>query len=217
VTQLENELKLNKDQLVITNEKRKSSIYFIALLSLGVIGLFFTLYRQNLINKAKKKIFESEKELSKLKEDKLVKDVENKNKEVTSFAIHVNEKKQTLLKIRKELTTLIKITPIETKKRVRQIISNIDNTINVNQERTILYSKIDEVNNAFFTSIANKYPKLTKRETEIAGYLRLNLSSKQIAIHFNIAEQSINNYRTNIRKKMNLDSTDDLTFVLKKI
>lgn len=217
VRELETQLQLKQDQLTINEEKRKSAIYFNLLLSIGVITLLFSSYRQLKLSKTKKLFFEAEKQLSVLKSEKLELDIDNKNKEVTNFAIHINEKNETLSKIRKDILKISKTIDQPNKTKLRNIISNIDNTIQVNQEKAQLYAKIDEVKNSFHDTIKLRYPDLSSREIEISTYLRLNLSSKQIANQLNISQLTINNYRFKIRKKLKLDKDDDLINFLKKI
>lgn len=217
VKELETQLQIKNDQLIINEEKRKSAIYFNLLLGIGVITLLFSLYRQLKLSKTKKMFFESEKQINLLKSEKLKKDIENKNKEVTSFALHINEKNELLSSVRKDIFKVNKTLDQSNKNKLRKIISNIDNTIKVNQEKAQLYSKIDEAKNSFHNTITLRYPELSNREIEIATYLRLNLSSKQISNHLNISQQTINNYRFKIRKKLNLDKEDDLTDFLKNL
>ena len=65
--------------------------------------------------------------------------------------------------------------------------------------------------------MTNKYPTLSKREINVATYLRLNMTSKQISNQLGISHQSINNYRLKIRKKLKLKSKDNLVEFLKSI
>jgi DNA-binding CsgD family transcriptional regulator len=72
----------------------------------------------------------------------------------------------------------------------------------------------DAVNNAdkdFLKKVKNIHPELTSNDLRLCAYLRLNLSSKEIAPLLNISLRSVEVKRYRLRKKMNLPHEDSLT------
>ena len=67
-----------------------------------------------------------------------------------------------------------------------------------------------EVHPDFFKKLQSEYPNLTKTEKKFCAYLRLHLSSSQIAQVLNISKEGIRKNRYRIRKKMKLNSTSNL-------
>ena len=177
----------------------------------------FFVYRQYNYILTKKKAYEAEKELTKIKREQLQNEIKLKKREVTDFAIQISDKNEILYKIKKNISKIYKSSDAETKSKLRKVINNINNTIEVNQEKIAIYSKADEVANDFYAVMTNKYPTLSKREINVATYLRLNMTSKQISNQLGISHQSINNYRLKIRKKLKLKSKDNLVEFLKSI
>lgn len=56
----------------------------------------------------------------------------------------------------------------------------------------------------------NKHPNLTQNELKLCAYLRINLSSKEIAQMLNISPESLITKRYRLRKKLDLDTEDNL-------
>jgi len=58
----------------------------------------------------------------------------------------------------------------------------------------------------FIKNLKNLHPKLTQSDLKLCAYLRLNLSTKEIAPLFGISVRSVEIKRYRLRKKMNLKS-----------
>ena len=67
-----------------------------------------------------------------------------------------------------------------------------------------------EVHKNFFGNLKAKYPTLTKSELKFCAYLKIHLSSSQIASILNITKEAIKKTRYRIRKKMDLLTKDSL-------
>lgn len=68
----------------------------------------------------------------------------------------------------------------------------------------------------FLTKIKTKYPDLSARELRLCSYLKLNVSSKEIANYLGISIRGVESLRYRVRKKMGLQTGQDLTaFILK--
>ena len=62
----------------------------------------------------------------------------------------------------------------------------------------------DQVHNNFLSNIKAKFPELSSTDLKLCAYLRLNLSSKEIAQLMNISLKGVEISRYRIRKKLNL-------------
>jgi DNA-binding CsgD family transcriptional regulator len=62
----------------------------------------------------------------------------------------------------------------------------------------------------FFENLRNKHPVLSSNEIKLSAYLKLNLSSKEIASLMNISIRSIEQARYRLRKKLNLPQDSSL-------
>jgi DNA-binding CsgD family transcriptional regulator len=65
-------------------------------------------------------------------------------------------------------------------------------------------------NEDFFKLLLSKYPDLSPAELKLCAYLRLNPSTKDLALIMNRSMRTVESTRANIRKKMNLNPHDNL-------
>ena len=70
--------------------------------------------------------------------------------------------------------------------------------------------RFKEVHIDFFNKLKIKHPALTKSELKFCAYLRIHLSSSQIASVLNVTHEAIKKTRYRIRKKLNLSPKDSL-------
>ena len=77
-------------------------------------------------------------------------------------------------------------------------------------EQKIAIENIDKLNTEFFHRLAQKFPDLTKNESELCGYLRAGMKTKDIAQIRNIAPESVKRAKARLRKKLHLQGGTDL-------
>ena len=66
----------------------------------------------------------------------------------------------------------------------------------------------------FMKKLKMGYPKLTPSDLRLCAYLRMNLSSKEIAPLLGISVRGVENHRYSLRKKMDLDIDVNLSEVM---
>jgi DNA-binding CsgD family transcriptional regulator len=67
------------------------------------------------------------------------------------------------------------------------------------------------VHEAFFNRLKAQFPDLTPGDLKLAAYLKMNLSSKEIAPLLNISVRGVENKRYRLRQKVHLDNDANLT------
>ncbi|HEX5668445.1 MAG TPA: LuxR C-terminal-related transcriptional regulator, partial [Chitinophagaceae bacterium] len=75
----------------------------------------------------------------------------------------------------------------------------------------------DEVNDNYLKNLKSKFPKLTSSDLKICAYLKLNLSSKEIAQLTNISVRGVEISRYRLRKKLGLSSEQSITAFLESL
>ena len=76
-------------------------------------------------------------------------------------------------------------------------------------EKFTLY--FDRVNNSFLRKLKEIHPSLTATDLKLCAYLRLNLSTKEIADLLNLSVRGVESSRYRLRKK--LDISNEISFV----
>ena len=100
---------------------------------------------------------------------------------------------------------------IDTNNNVKQIIKIINNNINNTDDWKLFEEAFNNADKDFLKKVKDKHPELTPNDLRLCAYLRLNLSSKEIAPLLNISSRSVEVKRYRLRKKMNLPHESSLT------
>ncbi len=83
-----------------------------------------------------------------------------------------------------------------------------DNKIDDNWEHFAHH--FDKVHTDFLVLLKNRYPNLTASELKLCAYLRMNLSSKEIAQLMNISIRGVEIGRYRLRKKLGISKDTNL-------
>jgi DNA-binding CsgD family transcriptional regulator len=147
----------------------------------------------------------AEKEIMRLKNEKLEAEVQHKTTELASTAMHLVKKGELLTKIKEELTKLKKrsadLKELEEVKKLLKILQEEDK---MDEDWEHFAFHFDKVHADFLRELKNKYPKLSPNELKLCAYLRMNLSSKEIAQLMNISVRGVEISRYRLRKKFEL-------------
>jgi len=210
---MKNDLRNKEAELQISEEKSRSTQLTYMLLAIAAASLFII---STLIYIRRKETWKTKQELDATKQQKLDNEINFKNKQITDFALHISEKNDLLTNI-KEKIKLISLTEKTKNKNLNDLIFFLNNNLEQNKEKVAIYSIADNTKDAFYHKLSDLYPQLSVKEKRVAAFVRLNLTSKQIAIQQNISISSIDNYRYNLRKKMKVSKEISLSDFLKNI
>ncbi len=149
-------------------------------------------------------IEKSESEIIKLRNEKLETEIQLKNKELATTTINLVQKGEVLHKIKDEFMRMKKVSnesenPEDFKKIIRMLEPE---KVKKDWEQFALH--FNQVHDEFLVAIKKEYPALTPNEIKLCAYLRLNISSKEIAHIMNITIKSVELSRYRLRKKLQL-------------
>ena len=156
-----------------------------------------------------------DKEIIKLQNEKLGQEVLHKKKELANVSMHLVENADTLAKIKEEIGR-IHNTPNEGGD-IKRIASLLRETEKSNANWELFAIHFDELNDDFLKKIKTKYPLLTNSDLKVCAYLKLNLSTKEIAQLLNISIRGAEVSRYRIRKKLGAQSEQSLSSFLNNI
>jgi DNA-binding CsgD family transcriptional regulator len=153
----------------------------------------------------------SEKEIVALKNEKLQAELQNKNTELASTAMHLVQKGDLLSKIKEELTRLKRNSGGELgADDFKKLIRALKEEDNMDEEWNQFASHFDAVHLDFLRSLKKCYPSLTPNELKLCAYLHINLGSKEIAQHLKISVRGVEISRYRLRKKLKLSKETNL-------
>lgn len=146
------------------------------------------------------KELENEQELMRIKNEQLQQEFENKNRELAASTMNLIKKNELLSMIKDDLKK-----STETGDRsIKSVITTINKNINENDTWDMFKEAFNNADKDFLKKIKKAHPALTPNDLRLCAYLRLNLSSKEIAPLLNISVRSVEIKRYRLRKKMDL-------------
>jgi DNA-binding CsgD family transcriptional regulator len=182
-----------------------------------IIGLL--IYRQQrLKNRKDKMIYASQQQLmearltnTKLHEEQLQNEVKLKNKELTSFALNFIQKNQLLETLKTKIMDMRKEANGVMSQKLNNLQHIIRHSFNLDEDWNEFRLYFEQVHDQFFKELNTHYPDLSGKELRLCALLKLNLSTKEMATILGISPASVKMARYRLRKKLNLDSENDLT------
>lgn len=147
---------------------------------------------------------EKEKQVMFLKNEQLRADVDNKNRELATSTMSMIKKNEFLSTIKNELKKV-------DDKNVNKVIKIIDKDLNNTDDWKMFEEAFNNADKDFIKKVKSLHSDLTPNDLRLCAYLRLNLSSKEIAPLLNISPRSVEVKRYRLRKKMNLEHNANLT------
>lgn len=157
----------------------------------------------------KEKAIENERRIVELKNQALKNEVKIKSKQLANTAMALVKKNETLTEIKKEI--LLHRNSFENYFSYKNLIKKIDNSISHKDEWKIFEHNFNQVHEEFFKELNDKHPKLNAKDLRICAYIKMNLSTKEIAPLLNISLRGVETQRYRLRLKLGLDSDQSLT------
>ena len=111
----------------------------------------------------------------------------------------------------KENLEKIKKSPELFKVEFRRIVMLLKKQNAEDKDWEVFKSYFSEVHNNFDIKIKSIAEDITEKEIRLASFLRMNLSTKEIASMLNVLPDSVLKSKYRLKKKLNLDKEDDLT------
>jgi len=105
----------------------------------------------------------------------------------------------------------------ELEKNVNQIILELLQQNEINNRMKLIEQNMDVVNTSFFDNLTKLHPEMTRVDKEFCSYIKMGLSSKEIAVIRNTSVNSVIVTKSRLRKKLNLSSNKDIAPYLASI
>ncbi|BAO75030.1 helix-turn-helix transcriptional regulator [Winogradskyella sp. PG-2] len=147
---------------------------------------------------------QNQRQVIEFKNENLKLDIENKNRELGTATMSIVKRNELLNKIKDELIRSKSLTD------VKRVVKTINSSINNTGDWKLFEEAFNNVDKDFMKKIKSIHPTITPNDLRLCAYIRLNLSSKEIAPLLNISHKSVEVKRYRLRKKMKLDHKQSL-------
>lgn len=141
--------------------------------------------------------------------DFLKNEVENRARELSNSTLSLIRKNEALLELQTELEK--SALPDRDRERLNRLI---ERHLSSDHDWQIFESAFNEVHDEFFRKLKSGWPELTPGDLRLAAFLKLNLSSKEIASLFGLSVRGVENKRYRLRKKLGLGESENLSEVM---
>lgn len=163
-------------------------------------------------------IDKAEKELVKLKNEKLEAEIHHKNTELASSTMHLVQKGELLSKIKDKLIKLDKEEERpKSSEEFKGIIKILGQEDRMDANWDQFAAHFNEVHGDFLLILKKKFTDLTPNELKLCAYLRMNMSTKEIAQLMNISVRGVEISRYRLRKKLGLKTSENIFDMLIKL
>lgn len=209
----ETEIALQKQEIKSLNQEveignLKKGLYAGGMTSFIVLsGLLYFGFKQRI----KKNKIEREKQEAIYKQE-----IEFKKKELASQTLHLVQK-NTFIQELKENLVKIKQSPELFKVEFRRLVMLLKKESAEDKDWEIFKSYFTEVHNNFDNKLKAIYSEITEKEIRLSSFLRMNLSTKEIASMLNVLPESVLKSKYRLKKKLKLDKETDLTAFLNSL
>jgi DNA-binding CsgD family transcriptional regulator len=183
-------------------------------LLLILIGLY--LFRRSIILRIRKKESrdheDKERELIQLRNEKLQADLMFKSSELASSTMLLIKKNEFLMKVKETLHHHKEQLGVRyPDKYYDALVQKIDDNIANQDEWKVFEANFERAHEQFVKNLKENHKDLTPSDLRLCAFLRMNLSSKEIAPLLGISVRGVENHRYRLRKKLNLDLDCNLT------
>jgi ligand-binding sensor domain-containing protein/uncharacterized coiled-coil protein SlyX len=183
---------------------RTAYFLYIILTLLTVVGAVkvINLRKERQFKKVRVK---SEETIMRLENEKLESEVSFKQRELASLALNLTSKNEMIDQIKAQLKSFSNKLESDDKNELSQIMKLIDNNNRLDNDWKKFEFYFDQVHSNFLKQLREKFPDLTISQLKLCAYLRMNLSTKEIATLMNISVAGIEKSRYRLRRKFNLE------------
>ncbi|MBT1699847.1 hypothetical protein KK083_23370 [Fulvivirgaceae bacterium PWU4] len=218
---------LTKDNTLKRAYLVSSGVGTVLLLTVGI--LIFN--RRNLKNKKqleiarmnsemidrKRELAETELRARQAEELRLRADLEFKNKELMTHALHLIQKNETLITLKSKFVEIRKSLPDTLAGRLNPLNNLVRMSLNMDKDWDGFRLHFEKVNNGFFEKIQSQYPSLSAKDLKLCALMKLNLETKEIASILDISPESVKVARHRLRKKFDLPTDQSLHAFLRSL
>jgi len=173
--------------------------------------------REKMEEKLQQQQERSQREIILLQKEQLEQGLIQKSEELANSTMSLIQKNELLVKIKDEL--------IRAKNRLGSKVSTddfqrintlIDANISSEQDWKLFQANFNKVHEQFLKHLLENYPDLSQGDLKLAAYLRMNLSTKEIAQLLNITHRSVELKRYRLRKKLDIEGDINLSEFMMK-
>ncbi len=195
----------------------RSLVAWLAYTLLALFGLIILFYfnRRKIIRleeEVEQTVSQSKNTIERLENERIAEQLEIKKRELITSTMHLIHKNETMEEIKGKLGEISNsCSDKKTTLEIRKMVQRVQRDADLDDHWKDLMYHFNEVNKDFFINLKARYDSLTTRDLKLCAYLRMNLSTKEIALLANVSPRGIDASRYRLRKKLEVNANINLT------
>ncbi len=154
-------------------------------------------------------------EVLRQKNSELKKEIADQNKKLAASSMQLHNKDEFLLEVKNDLVGL-NLDETQAKK-VSRLLSKIESQVGGGKDWETFEEQFDLLHSDFFKNLKADFPKLTLAEAKLCMFLKMKLSTKEIANQLNLSVRGVETRRYRLRKKLQIGKEQDLETFLDRL
>ncbi len=220
-TQFEQQLQTEMLEREKQEQQARLRLWIIILIALGATitpTILYYYYKQRIRLHAEKtkshlseRLLVEEKLKTRNQEKQLLDmELEHKKKDLADMALSLSQKKQQAEELYSRVKQVENSRGKQRQKEIRNLKEELQSQQYVDKKLEHLQQNIDTLSSAFYDKLQKSFPELSKTEVKLSSFIKLNLTTSQIAQLQNITPNSVKMSRYRLKKKLGLDTDQNL-------
>ncbi len=201
-------------QLLIEQEKRAKQFYYSAIIILSLFILTGIVFIYQL-----RKRRANERKVLHLKNEKIQYELETNKKELNQLLKSLAQKNEIINTLNGEIKSKENLEETKTLQKEKQILHSKIQSFSLLTENDLVEFKtiFNKIHPGFYDVIKSQYPNLSKSETRLTMLIRLGLSTFEMSKILGISEDSVRKTNFRLRKRLSINSTDELEAFIREV
>lgn len=213
VSEKERELELLRRQKSLSRQLNYMLTAGILILLLGGLTAFLLqrrlIRRDRQLLKANEELGQAREREQELRDQYLQHELAYKESQMSALTLQMLQKNELLLELKEKLDR------IDASRLDSSIEKIVNQGLNRDKEWADFNLYFESINKHFYSRLRERFPEISANDLKLCALIRLNLSSKDMANILNISPDSVKTARYRLRKKLQLNTEDNLTaFIL---
>ncbi len=228
----ETELELEKEKSRSLARTQRLILYFSVLGILFVVIIAWLLYhsekerrltealnyrREAELARTRQALMEAEVKTRQLEQNQLMEDLKKQSVHLTNLALIIAQKNEFINQLKDQVKNLRQVEGEEKDKCMASLLHQINHQQRLNADLDRFRKEVEAAHQNFYRRLDEVCPLLTPHEKDLAGLLRIGLTSKDIASLNNVSVKAVEMSRYRLRKKLNLTTDESLVDFLQNL
>lgn len=195
---------------VLTNYVLWGTLALIVFFSSGIIFLLRRInQRDKQLLATKESLIQAINEEKRQKELLMQNEIEFKESQLSALVLQMQQKNELMQELKDRIEQDTKTAQDTTLNKI------ISKGVNHDKEWNDFNTYFESINKNFYSKLKTAYPDISPNDLKICALIKLNMSTKEMAGILNISPDSVKTARYRLRKKLQLETEDNLTdFIL---